>query len=159
MANALPPVIAGLLVVSVSGPGSSGAAIAIAAVGWAPLATHTAALATEIRARAYISMLPVLGAGWLRQNLFYVFPALIGPLFRHAMLRLPGIALALASLGFLGLGASPPEPEWGRVLAEGMPYLERAYWVVLAPASALALLSVMGVSLAGLTSKKHSRIQ
>ncbi|MDT1832649.1 ABC transporter permease subunit, partial [Acinetobacter baumannii] len=88
----------------------------------------------------------VLGVGWLRQNLFYIFPALIGPLFRHAMLRLPGIALALASLGFLGLGASPPEPEWGRVLAEGMPYLERAYWVVLAPAVALAVLSVMGVS-------------
>lgn len=154
MANALPPVIAGLLVVSISGPGSSGAAIAIAAVGWAPLATHTAALATEIRARPYINMLPVLGVGWLRQNLYYIFPALIGPLFRHAMLRLPGIALALASLGFLGLGASPPEPEWGRVLAEGMPYLERAYWVVLAPAVALAVLSVMGVSLAGLTGKK-----
>lgn len=154
MANALPPVIAGLLVVSISGPGSLGAAIAIAAVGWAPLATHTAALATEIRARPYINMLPVLGGGWLRQNLFYIFPALIGPLFRHAMLRLPGIALALASLGFLGLGASPPEPEWGRVLAEGMPYLERAYWVVLAPAVALAVLSVMGVSLAGLTGQK-----
>ncbi|HBY1354323.1 TPA: ABC transporter permease subunit, partial [Klebsiella pneumoniae] len=154
MANALPPVIAGLLVVSISGPGSLGAAIAIAAVGWAPLATHTAALATEIRARPYINMLPVLGVGWLRQNLFYIFPALIGPLFRHAMLRLPGIALALASLGFLGLGASPPEPEWGRVLAEGMPYLERAYWVVLAPAVALAVLSVMGVSLAGLTGQK-----
>ncbi|WNU99115.1 ABC transporter permease subunit [Enterobacter sp. DTU_2021_1002640_1_SI_PRY_ASU_LCPMC_013] len=158
MANALPPVIAGLLVVSVSGPGSSGAAIAIAAVGWAPLATHTAALVTEIRARPYINMLPVIGVGWLRQNLFYVFPALIGPLFRHAMLRLPGIALALASLGFLGLGASPPEPEWGRVLAEGMPYLERGFWVVLAPASALGILSVMGVSLAGLTGRKVKRV-
>ncbi len=67
MANALPPVIAGLLVVSISGPGSLGAAIAIAAVGWAPLATHTAALATEIRARPYINMLPVLGlAGYVR---------------------------------------------------------------------------------------------
>ena len=55
---------------------------------------------------------------------------------------------------WLGLGASPPEPEWGRVLAEGMPYLERAYWVVLAPAVALAVLSVMGVSLAGLTGQK-----
>ena len=159
IANALPPVIAALLVVSVSGTGSAGAAIAIAAVGWAPLATHTAALASEIRARSYISMLPVLGVGGLRQNIVYVFPALIGPLFRHAMLRLPGIALALASLGFLGLGASPPAPEWGRVLAEGMAYLERAYWVVLAPASALAVLSVMGVSLAGFIARKPARMQ
>lgn len=155
MANALPPVIAGLLVVSISGPGSSGAAIAFAAVGWVPLATHTAALATEVRARSYINMLPVLGIGWLRQNLFYIFPALIGPLFRHTMLRVPGIALALASQGFLGLGTSPPEPEWGRVLAEGMPYLERVYWVVLAPAVALAVLSVIGVSLAGLRGQKN----
>lgn len=155
IANALPPIIAGLLVVSIIGPSATGAAIAIMAVAWAPLATHTAALVTEINARPYIRMLPLLGVNWFRRHLFYVFPALIGPLFRHAMLRLPGIALALASLGFLGLGASPPTPEWGRVLAEGMPYLERGFWVVLAPAAALALLSIMTVSLANLARKKH----
>ena len=155
IANALPPIIAGILVVSIIGPSVKGAAIAIIAVAWAPLATHTAALVTEINARPYIKMLPLLGVNWLHRNLFYIFPALIGPLFSHAMLRLPGIALALASLGFLGLGASPPSPEWGRVLAEGMPYLERAYWAVLAPATALALLSILAVSLANFKRKKN----
>ena len=159
VANALPPVIAGLLVVSINGASATGAAIAITAVAWAPLATHTAALVTEINARPYIRMLPILGIGWFRRNLFYVFPAMIGPLFRHSMLRLPGIALGLASLGFLGLGASPPEPEWGRVLAEGMPYLERGFWVVLAPASALAVLSIMAVSLANITGGKAKLVK
>ncbi|MBJ7220314.1 MULTISPECIES: ABC transporter permease subunit [unclassified Brenneria] len=151
VANALPPVIAGLLVAAINGPTSMGAALAVIAVSWAPLAAHTAALVAEIGARPYIRMLPVIGVGPVRRSLFYVLPALIGPLFRHAMLRLPGIALALASLGFLGLGAAPPTPEWGRVLAEGMPYIERAFWGVLAPAAALGILSILAVSAANLS--------
>ncbi|MBN3055360.1 ABC transporter permease subunit [Pectobacterium brasiliense] len=154
--NALPPVIAGLLVAAVNGPTATGAAIAVIAVSWAPLAAHMAALVAEINARPYIRMLPIIGVGPIRRSLFYILPALIGPLFRHAMLKLPGIALALASLGFLGLGASPPTPEWGRVLAEGMPYIERAFWGVLAPAAALGVLSILAVSAANLSGRhKH----
>ncbi|WP_413530781.1 ABC transporter permease subunit [Rahnella inusitata] len=154
--NALPPVIAGLVVAAVSGPTATGAIIAVTAVSWAPLAAHTAALVAEIQARPYMKMLPVVGTGTLRRTVFYVLPALSGPLLRHAMLRLPGIALALASLGFLGLGAPPPVPEWGRVLAEGMPYIERAGWSVLAPAVALGVLSVMAVTLSSLRGKKSA---
>lgn len=153
VANALPPVIAGLVVAAVNGPTAAGAAIAVTAVSWAPLAAHTAALMSEIQARPYMKMLPVVGVGTWRRTVFYVLPALCGPLLRHAMLRVPGIALALASLGFLGLGAPPPVPEWGRVLAEGMPYIERAGWSVFAPAAALALLSVVAVTLSSLRRK------
>lgn len=154
--NALPPVIAGLVVAALNGPTATGAIIAVTAVSWAPLAAHTAALVAEIQARPYMKMLPVVGVGAVRRTLFYVLPALSGPLVRHAMLRLPGIALALASLGFLGLGAPPPVPEWGRVLSEGMPYIERAGWSVFAPAAALAVLSVMAVTLSSLRWKKSS---
>lgn len=152
--NALPPVIAGLVIAAVNGPTATGAIIAVTAVSWAPLAAHTAALVAEIQARPYMKMLPVVGTGTLRRTVFYVLPALSGSLLRHAMLRLPGIALALASLGFLGLGAPPPVPEWGRVLAEGMPYMERAGWSVFAPAAALGVLSVMAVTLSNLRWKK-----
>lgn len=152
--NALPPVIAGLVIAAVNGPTATGAIIAVTAVSWAPLAAHTAALVAEIQARPYMKMLPVVGTGTLRRTLFYVLPALSGSLLRHAMLRLPGIALALASLGFLGLGAPPPVPEWGRVLAEGMPYMERAGWSVFAPAAALSVLSIMAVTLCSLRWKK-----
>jgi len=152
--NALPPVIAGLVIAAVNGPTATGAIIAVTAGSWAPLAAHTAALVAEIQARPYMKMLPLVGTGTLRRTVFYVLPALSGSLLRHAMLRLPGIALALASLGFLGLGAPPPVPEWGRVLAEGMPYMERAGWSVFAPAAALGVLSIMAVTLSSLRWKK-----
>jgi peptide/nickel transport system permease protein len=148
LANATPPIIAGLLVVAISGPSAYGAACAVMLVSWAPLAAHCASLLTEARTQPYIRMLPVLGMGRLRTLTHYLLPALWGPLLRHAMLRLPGIALALAALGFLGLGPQPPSAEWGLVLAEGMPYIERAPWGVLAPAIALILLAVLAVTLA-----------
>ena len=56
------------------------------------------------------------------------------------------VALALAGLGFLGLGAQAPTPEWGLVLAEALPYIERAPWAVATPAGALVLLSVTAVA-------------
>jgi peptide/nickel transport system permease protein len=147
--NAAPPILAGLVVAAVTGPSPMGAALAVAVVSWAPLAAHTAALAQEARAQPYVQILPVLGVGRGRIMVRYILPAVIRPLARHAMLRLPGIALALAALGFLGLGPQQPSPEWGLVLAEGINYVERAPWAVLGPASALALASVLAVGLAG----------
>lgn len=154
--NAAPPIVAGLVVVAVTGPSAQGAALAVAAVSWAPLAAHAAALAQEARAQPYIQILPVLGVGRGRVMLRYILPALVRPLARHAMLRLPGVALALAALGFLGLGPQQPSPEWGLILAEGINYVERAPWAVLAPAAALALASVLAVGFAGAGTRVRS---
>ena len=148
--NAMPPVIAGLLVAAVAGGSLVGAAIAVALTCWAPLAAHTSALAEETRGQPHVRIAPVLGVGAASVLVAYVLPAVIGPVTRHAMLRLPGIALAIAGLGFLGLGPQPPQPEWGLILGEGMPYVERAPWAVLAPTLALIALSVLAVSTANL---------
>lgn len=149
--NAAPPIIAGLITAAVLGPSSFGAAIAVAAVSWAPLAAHTAALVAEVKGQPHVKIAPVLGVGKSRMMLRYVLPSVVGPVFRHACLRLPGICLALAALGFLGLGPQPPQSDWGLVLAEGMPYVERAPLVVLVPAGALILLSIFAVSLSSLS--------
>lgn len=151
VANAAPPVLAGLVVAAVSGPSLTGAAIAVAFVSWAPLAAHTSALVLEARAQPHVAVLPVLGVGRTRRLVRHVLPAVVPAVARHAALRLPGVALALAALGFLGLGSRPPAPEWGLVLAEGSAYVERAPWTVLAPASALVLVSVLAVSLSSLS--------
>lgn len=145
--NAAPPIIAGILVVAVAGPSAAGAALAVTLVGWAPLAAHTAALVAEISARPYVRVLPLLGVGRARVLAGAVLPALLPEVARHAVLRLPGTALAIAGLGFLGLGQQPPAPEWGLLLAEGIGYVERAPWTVLGPAGALVLASVLAVSL------------
>lgn len=148
--NAAPPILAGLVVAVITGPSAHGAAIAVTLVSWAPLAAHAAALTEEARAQPYVKILPVLGVGRVRVLWRYVLPAVVGPVLRHAMLRIPGIALALASLGFLGLGAHQPTPEWGLILAEGINYVERAPWAAAAPASALILASILAVSLSSM---------
>ncbi len=147
--NAVPPVLAGLLVAGAAGRGPYTPALAVAAVAWAPLAAHTSALLWQQRAAAHLAATRALGAS--RRHLLrrHILPAVLPPVVRHALLRLPAAALALASLGFLGLGAQPPSPEWGRLLAENHPYAERAPWTVLAPAAALALLGVLAVTASG----------
>ncbi|MFJ8135111.1 ABC transporter permease subunit [Streptomyces sp. NPDC096013] len=147
--NAVPPVLAALLVTAVAGSGAATPALAVAALAWTPLAAHTSALLCQERATLHVTATRGLGAGrWyiLRHALL---PAVLPPVTRHALLGLPGVALALASLGFLGLGAQPPSPEWGVLLAENQPYAERAPWAVLAPAAVLALLGALAVTAAG----------
>ncbi|MFI5806541.1 ABC transporter permease subunit [Streptomyces sp. NPDC051561] len=145
MVNALPAIVAGLLVAGVAGPGAGAAALAVAVVAWAPLAAHTRALHDQERAAPHIAVTRSLGAGrwWVLRR--HVLPGVWPPVLRHAVLRIPAVALALASLGFLGLGAAPPAPEWGRMLSENMAYAERAPWAVLGPAGALVVLGMMAV--------------
>ncbi|KMS75071.1 ABC transporter permease [Streptomyces leeuwenhoekii] len=147
--NAVPPVLAALLVTAVAGSGPATPALAVTAVGWAALAAHTSALLRQERATLHLLATRGMGASpWylLRRE---ILPAILPPVTRHALLRLPGVALSLASLGFLGLGAQPPSPEWGLLLAENQPYAERAPWAVLAPAAVLALLGALAVTAAG----------
>ncbi|MEU9875703.1 ABC transporter permease subunit [Streptomyces phaeochromogenes] len=144
--NAVPPVLAALLVTGVAGSGPSTPALAVTAVAWAPLAAHTSALLQQERATTHLTATRALGAGPLQLLRHELLPAVLPPVIRHALLRLPGVALALAALGFLGLGAQPPSPEWGLLLSENQPYAERAPWAVLAPAAALALLGAVAVT-------------
>ncbi|PAZ13437.1 ABC transporter permease [Streptomyces sp. SA15] len=146
IANALPPVIVGILVAAVVGPGTGGAALAVTLLSWPALSAHAAALVQEVRASAFLTAQRAIGAPpwWILTR--HVLPSVAAPVARHALLRLPGIALALASLGFLGLGAQPPAPEWGLLLDESRAYVERAPWAALAPAVALALLAGLAVS-------------
>ncbi|MFE3599069.1 ABC transporter permease subunit [Streptomyces sp. NPDC059142] len=147
--NAVPPVLAGLLVAGVAGGGPATPALAVAAVAWAPLAAHASALLLQERATTHVAATRALGAGPLHLLRRELLPAVLPPVTRHALVRLPAVALALASLGFLGLGAQPPSPEWGLLLAENLPYAERAPWAVFAPAAVLALLGALAVSATG----------
>jgi peptide/nickel transport system permease protein len=147
--NAIPPVLAGLLVAGIAGSGPLTPALAVAVVAWSPLATHTSALLRRERATTHVAATQALGAEPWYVLSRHVLPAVVPPVVRHALIRVPSIALALAALSFLGLGAQPPSPEWGLLLAENQPYAERAPWAVLAPAAVLALLGALAVTAAG----------
>ncbi|MFG3339572.1 ABC transporter permease subunit [Glycomyces sp. NPDC048151] len=140
--NSFPVAIAGMIVVVVLGRGQWGAVLAVVAVSWPPLAAHAAELVARARTAGHLEARLALGAGhwWILRR--HTLPVVTGPLAAHAGLRLPGMALGIASLGFLGLGAAPDSPEWGASLARSLPYLERAPLAALAPAAAMIALTL-----------------
>ncbi|GAA2341751.1 hypothetical protein SVIO_097420 [Streptomyces violaceusniger] len=111
--NAVPPVLAGLLVAGAAGRGPYTPALAVAAVDWAPLATHTSALLRQQRAAAHLAATRALGAS--RRHLLrrHILPAVLPPVVRHALLRLPSVALALAALGLPRPGCPAAVPGVG----------------------------------------------
>lgn len=155
IANATPPILAGVIIAALTGPSVAGAAVAVLWVTWPALTAHAASLIDEAAATPYVRWLPLSGMSQFEIWTRHIIPAVLPALLRHGMLRLPGVALALAALGFLGLGATPPTPEWGLLLSEGISYVERAPWTTVAPASALVLTSVFAVALAGIR-RHHS---
>ncbi|WP_220270247.1 ABC transporter permease subunit, partial [Marinitenerispora sediminis] len=140
--NALPPVLVGILVAAVAGPGLVGAAAAVMLVAWVPLAVHARTLAAEVRASGFYLAAVAGGAGhgWMLRR--HLLPSVLPAVARHALVRLPHVTLALAGLSFLGLGAPHGSPEWGAMLAESIAYAERAPWTVALPAAGLAVLGV-----------------
>lgn len=136
----IPYIIAGLLVAGLTGMNPNSALIAIVLVSWAPLAAHCSSLIVEAKAQPYTHLAPLWGTSKLRIFRFYLLPYVLPPLLRHAMLRLPVITLSLTSLSFIGLGTKPPAPEWGLMIAENLPYIERAPIAVMGPIVGLILL-------------------
>ncbi|WP_261903985.1 ABC transporter permease subunit [Vibrio fortis] len=140
--KAVPYIVAGLLVAGLTGMNPNSALIAIVLVSWAPLAAHCSSLVLEAKAQPYTHLAPVWGTSRLRVLRYYLLPYVLPPLIRHALLRLPVITLSLTSLSFIGLGAKPPEPEWGLLIAENLPYIERSAVGVIAPITGLVMLSI-----------------
>jgi peptide/nickel transport system permease protein len=151
--NALPFVLVALIAAAVLGPGLVCAATTAALVACVPIAIHTRSLAVEVRASGYYqaAVLAGAGSGWLLRR--HLLPAVTGPIVAYALTRVPSTALAIAALGFLGLGAGHDIPEWGAELSVGLGYLERVPVMVAAPVLGLALLGV----LAGLAPAEFGR--
>lgn len=144
--NAVPPVLAGVVVTAVTGPGLLSAGVAVSLVAWIPLAVHTRTLAAETRAAGFVQAAVVGGAGHGTIVFRHLLPTILPSVARHALVRIPHNALALAGLGFLGLAAPHDSPEWGAMLSQSLPYVETAPWTVAVPATGLALLGLLAGS-------------
>lgn len=145
--NAVPPVLVGIVLMAITGPGLLSAALAVGSVAWIPLAVHSRTLAAEVRACSFVQAAVISGSGRATIFLRHLLPSVLPSVARHALIRIPHNALALASLGFLGLAGSHDSPEWGTMLAESLDYAEIAPWTVAAPAVGLALLGVVAGSI------------
>jgi dipeptide transport system permease protein len=145
---ALPSLLLALVLVAVLGPGLTNAMIAIAIVYQPHFARLTrAAVMGEMR-REYVTAARVAGAGNLRLMFKTILPNCLGPLIVQATLSFSSAVLDSAALGFLGMGAQPPAPEWGTMLAEAREFILRAWWVVTLPGLAI-LVSVLAINMMG----------
>jgi dipeptide transport system permease protein len=145
---ALPSLLLAIAVVAILGPGLVNAMYAIAIV----LLPHYVRLARAAvigeAGREYVTSSRIAGAGTLRLMFSTILPNCAAPLIVQATLGFSNAILDAAALGFLGLGAQPPTPEWGSMLASALEFIQRAPWVVTFPGLAI-LVTVLAFNLTG----------
>lgn len=145
---ALPSLLLAVAVVAILGPGLMNAMYAIAIVMMPHYARQARAAVISEMSRDYVSASRMAGAGPLRIMFDCVLPNCLAPLIVQATLGFSEAILDAAALGFLGLGAQPPTPEWGSMLASAMEFIQSAWWVVTFPGLAI-LISVLAFNLMG----------
>jgi peptide/nickel transport system permease protein len=121
---ALPSLVLYLAIIGTLGPGIRNVFIALVVISWASYARVMRGLVLSVRERAFVRASRSLGAGNGRLMLRHILPNVISPIVVLATLQLGGTILALAALGFFGLGAQPPTPEWGTMINQGRLFLQ-----------------------------------
>jgi dipeptide transport system permease protein len=145
---ALPSLLLAVAIVAVLGPGLINAMYAIAVVMLPHYARQTRAAVIGEMAKDYVNASRIAGAGTFRIMFDCVLPNCAAPLIVQGTLGFSSAILDAAALGFLGLGAQPPTPEWGSMLASALEFIQSAWWVVTFPGLAI-LLSVLAFNLTG----------
>ena len=145
---ALPTLLLAVAIVAVLGPGLPHAMLAVAVVQLPAFVRLTRGAVRVERSREYVAATRMAGAGHGRLMFLTVLPNCLAPLIVQASLSFSTAILDTAALGFLGLGAQPPTPEWGTMLADALQFVQSAWWVVTFPGLAI-LLAVLGFNLLG----------
>ena len=145
---AFPKLILALAFVAALGPGIENAVIAIAITSWPPYARIARAETLTVRNSDYIAAVQLMGASPFRIVLRHIMPLCLSSLIVRVTLDMAGIILTAAGLGFLGLGAQPPLPEWGAMIASGRRFILDQWWVAGMPGLAILVVS-LGFNLLG----------
>jgi dipeptide transport system permease protein len=145
---AFPSLLLALVLVAVMGPGLVNAMISIAIVLQPHFARLTRAAVMAEKSREYVVSAKVVGASHVRLMFVTILPNCLAPLIVQGTLSFSTAILDAAALGFLGMGAQPPTPEWGTMLAEAREFILRAWWVVTFPGLAI-LITVLAINLIG----------
>ena len=145
---ALPSLLLAIVIVAILGPSLINAAMAVVIVQLPHFVRLTRAAVISEANKDYVTASKISGAGILRLMLITVLPNCMAPLIVQATLGFSTAVLDLAALGFLGLGAQPPTPEWGTMLSNALQFIQRAWWVVAFPGLAI-LIVVLSFNLMG----------
>ena len=145
---AIPSLLLTIAIVAILGPSLENAAVAITVVSIPSYVRLTRASVMNELNRDYVTASRVAGAGPIRLMIITILPNCLAPLIVQTTLGISNAILEMAALGFLGIGAQPPTPEWGAMLAEALQFVQRAWWVVTFPGLAI-LLTVLAFNLMG----------
>ena len=137
-----PSLILSLAFVAALGPSLNNAIIAIALTSWPPIARLARAEAMTFRNADYIAAARLQGASPLRIILKSIVPMCLPSVLIRLTLNMATVILTAAGLGFLGLGAQPPLPEWGAMIATGRRYMLDSWWLVTFPGVAILTVSL-----------------
>lgn len=139
---AFPRLVLALAFVAALGAGIENAVLAISLTAWPPYARIARAETLTIRNSDYIHAVRLQGAGAMRIITKHIWPLCISSLIIRVTLDMAGIILAAAGLGFLGLGAQPPSPEWGAMVSDGRKFILDHWWVATIPGVAIFIVSL-----------------
>jgi len=145
---AFPSLLLALVMVTILGPSLFNAMLAISLVLVPHFARLVRAAVMAEKSREYVTASKVAGAGSIRLMFLTILPNCLAPLIVQGTLSFSNAILEAAALGFLGLGAQPPTPEWGTMLATAREFILRAPWVVTFPGLAI-LITVLAINLMG----------
>ena len=143
-----PSLVLALAFVAALGPGLDHAVIAIALTAWPPIARLARAETLSLRNADFVVVAQLQGASSSRILLRHIVPLCLSSVVVRLTMNMAGIILTAAGLGFLGLGAQAPLPEWGAMISDGRRYMLDSWWMVAAPGVAI-LLSSLAFNLVG----------
>ena len=145
---AFPAILSALLITAWLGPGAVNAILAIAIFNVAVFARVTRGAALQILGREFVRAALAMGRGPLSTLLVHVLPNVAGTLIVQATVSFATAILAEAALSYLGLGVQPPNPSWGRMLADAQNHMFNRPWLAVVPGLAIAV-TVLGLNLLG----------
>ena len=159
----MPKLILALAFVAALGPGIQNAIIAIAIATWPGYARIARAETLTIRNSEYIAAVELQGASALRVIVVHILPLCLSSMIIRVTLDMAGIILTAAGLGFIGLGAQPPLPEWGAMISRGRSFILDQWWVATMPGFAIVIVSLgfcfLGDGLRDVLDPKHAERQ
>jgi len=144
----VPALVLALAVVGALGPGILNAMLALSLVWWPGYVRLVQAKTLALAQETYVEAAQAGGAGRTRIVMLHILPNCVSPIVVKASMDMGSAILAAASLGFIGLGAQPPHPEWGAMISHGRNYLPTWWWYSAFPGLAIYL-TVLGFNLVG----------
>jgi ABC-type dipeptide/oligopeptide/nickel transport system permease subunit len=156
-ASGFPEILVALFLVAILGPGSTTVIIALSVTGWTVFARLTRGITLELNTKGYIEAAEALGCSPRFIIVRHILPNAFRPILALALMRFGLQLITVGSLSYLGLGVQPPSSDWGSMLAEGQPYMERDPLLVALPGLAV-FITALAVTIAAQGLSRGPRI-